>query len=980
MENLWANSDYSDDYLCFLQQMLDEGFDATTMLTRIDELADLIRPDVYADNNKMYSNSEFEQNLYSDTQDGRDTIYGLLNFVQQRAAYLDDLLDDYALDCAATPSDLVGTLFINEFMAENDTTIQDPSGTGFPDWIEIHNAGSSTIDLGGMYLTDDLTNPYQWQIPAGVTIGPGTHLLFWADNDEEQGDNHTNFKLSADGEEIGLYDSDGVSKIDSIVFGTQHADVSYGRYPDGADSWDYMAAPTPASANDTHSTPPVITDTGHSPASPTDSDVVWVTAAATDDGSVASVTVTYDAGGGAVELSMLDDGANGDGDADDDVYGAQLPAHVTGTYVTYFVTATDDFGSTSIDPTRAPSVTYSYMVGYTPPELYVNELMADNDTTIQDPDGTGYPDWIEIFNASSSTINLGGMYLTDDAGDPTQWQIPAGVTVGPGAHLLFWADNDEEQGDTHTNFKLSADGEYIGLYDTDGNGNALIDGTDFGAQSTDISLGRCPDGGDDWTLFTAPTPGDKNVCGDSSLSFIPAAGFASGSGGSFWVTGVDLNNAGEETMTYSFWWLPRGEDNSQPTMSDPVTLGPGTSARYANILDEVFELDSVDSPFGAVAISASGSDALSIARIFNQDEAGDGGTFGQALPGVGADDLIMEGETRRIVFMSEDDDFRANLGCQNGTDGEISINYELFDDAGTSLEVGTMGLAAYSNDQINQVFENDSPVNGYVDVWSDTAGAAFTCYGSVIDNVTGDPTTILPQDAQTQDLIFISAAGFASGAGDSFWVTDVDLNNAGTGMLTYEFWWLPRGEDNSQPLVSDGFNLDVGRSVRYANILDEVFGLDSADSPFGAIAFSASGSDALSLARIYNQAGTTEGGTFGQSLPGVSASDLIMEGETQRIIFMSEDDDFRANLGCQNGTGDAISITYEIFDDEGTSLEIGALGLAAYSNDQVNRIFSDYSPVNGYVDVWSETADAAFSCYGSVVDNVPGDPTTILPQ
>ncbi len=46
------------------------------------------------------------------------------------------------------------------------------------------------------------------------------------------------------------------------------------------------------------------------------------------------------------------------------------------------------------------------------------------------------------------------------------------------------------------------------------------------------------------------------------------------------------------------------------------------------------------------------------------------------------------------------------------------------------------------------------------------------------------------------------------------------------------------------------------------------------------------------------------------------------------------------------------------FDDTGTSLEIGAMDLAAYSNDQVNRIFQDVSPVNGYVDVWSDTAGA----------------------
>ena len=95
MENLWANDDYSNDYLCDLQQMLDSGFDATTMKARIDELADLIRADLYADPNKLYSSAKFETNLYNNIQDGRDTIYGLRYFVQQRADYLQTELANY---------------------------------------------------------------------------------------------------------------------------------------------------------------------------------------------------------------------------------------------------------------------------------------------------------------------------------------------------------------------------------------------------------------------------------------------------------------------------------------------------------------------------------------------------------------------------------------------------------------------------------------------------------------------------------------------------------------------------------------------------------------------------------------------------------------------------------------------------------------------------------------------------------------------
>ena len=136
---------------------------------------------------------------------------------------------------------------INEFMASNNNTIEDPDEVGeYPDWIELYNTGTQSIDLGGMYLTDNLSLPMKWQIPAGITINPGEFLVFWADDDDEQGDYHANFKLSAGGEEIGLFDSNGVP-IDSIDYTTvpQTTDISYGRYVDGTDNFRFFYNPTP---------------------------------------------------------------------------------------------------------------------------------------------------------------------------------------------------------------------------------------------------------------------------------------------------------------------------------------------------------------------------------------------------------------------------------------------------------------------------------------------------------------------------------------------------------------------------------------------------------------------------------------------------------------------------------------------------------------------------------------------------------------
>ncbi len=514
MENLWANADYANDYLCAMQRMLDEGFDATTMQQRIDELADLIRTDLYADPNKMYTNAQFEQNLQSDITDGPDTVYGLLHLVQQRAPYLAGRLATTTLDCPAAPSDLVGTLFVNELMADNATTIEDPAEPGaFEDWFEIYNASSSPVDLGGLYLTDDLASPTTWQVPLGVTIAANGHLLIWADDEETQGSTHAGFKLGASGEAIGLFDRDGSSLVDSVVFGAQYADVAYGRSPDGGDNWGFMAAPTPAAANGPHNATPVISGTAHTPAWPTSADEVRVTATVTDDGAVAAVTLTFDAGGGPSDLPMMDDGASGDGAAGDGTYGALVPAQPTATIVRYYLSATDTLGATATDPASAPTVTHSYVVGYVRKALFVNELMADNDATVEDPDEPGaFEDWVELHNAGTTTVDLGGMYMSDDPDVPTAWQVPAGVTIAPGSFLIVWCDDDVAQGATHASFKLSAAGEQVGLYESDANGNVAVDAVTFGAQSTDVSLGRCPDGGGCWEIMGVATPGASNSC------------------------------------------------------------------------------------------------------------------------------------------------------------------------------------------------------------------------------------------------------------------------------------------------------------------------------------------------------------------------------------------------------------------------------------------------------------------------------------
>ena len=437
---------------------------------------------------------------------------------------------------------------LNEFMATNTAFLEDPDEPGeFPDWIELHNPLSDAVDIGGLYLTDDLALPTKYQIPFGVILPGDGYLVFYADNDIEQGPLHTNFKLAAAGEVVAVFDANGVTLIDAITFGSQLTDVSFGRFPSGSGPWGFMSTPTPSATNAPHNPPPVISDVSRAPALPMSTDTVTITATVSDNVLVASVTLNYNADGSWVAIAMLDDGASGDGSAGDDVYGAAIPAQPTDTIVNYYLVARDDVAAQSTDPPFAPALTHTYVVDYVPPALFINEFMADNDTVIEDPDAPfEYDDWIEIYNAEPFTVDLGEMYLTDDLAFPRKFLVPGGTTIPAGGYLLYWADSQALQGPTHLNFRLGASGEEIGLYDADARGNVPIDTLTFGLQQTDVSQGRCPDASANFQFFNPATPGTMNepcsaelqacclaggVCNDlDSFSCADSGGLTQGSG------------------------------------------------------------------------------------------------------------------------------------------------------------------------------------------------------------------------------------------------------------------------------------------------------------------------------------------------------------------------------------------------------------------------------------------------------------------
>ncbi len=140
-------------------------------------------------------------------------------------------------------------LYINEFMADNETTDVDGSGGSFPDWIELYNDGEEDLSLDGFTITDDLAAPTMWSLPP-LTIAAGGFLILFADGDTTASD-HLPFKLSASGEEIGLYQvgDEMMLQIDAVAYGELPADHSAARSPDASENWVTTDQPTPGTSN-----------------------------------------------------------------------------------------------------------------------------------------------------------------------------------------------------------------------------------------------------------------------------------------------------------------------------------------------------------------------------------------------------------------------------------------------------------------------------------------------------------------------------------------------------------------------------------------------------------------------------------------------------------------------------------------------------------------------------------------------------------
>lgn len=448
---------------------------------------------------------------------------------------------------------------INEVMASNQSVITDEYGE-YEDWIELYNTGTEAVNVGGCYLTDDLSNQTLYRIPMdypdSTTIAPGGYLILWADKDPEQGIRHLDFSISGNGESVGLYQPSGnnIITLDEITFQSQTADISYGSIPNGSTNRE-STVPTPGAENaqlETIENIFINEFVASNNGSLQDNygefeDWIEIYNAGTEPINIGGLYITDDLTRPdkyRIPTDYPDSTTIAPGEflllwADNDIEQGILHLDFTlsasgeaiglgqntGGGISYLDQITYQAQISDVSMARYPNGTGSFETTFYPTPsasnertypsqisgIFINEVASENGS--YDDNRGQSDDWIEIYNANDFEVNIGGLFISDSIANQTLWRIPSvypdSTTIPANGYLVLWADNDLNQGIGHLGFKLSSQGESVGLFQAIDSDIITIDTITYNNQIEDITFGRFEDGMPN-IEYLSPTPLAEN--------------------------------------------------------------------------------------------------------------------------------------------------------------------------------------------------------------------------------------------------------------------------------------------------------------------------------------------------------------------------------------------------------------------------------------------------------------------------------------
>jgi hypothetical protein len=401
----------------------------------------------------------------------------------------------------------------------------------------------------------------------------------------------------------------------------------------------------------------------------------------------------------------------------------------------------------------------------------------------------------------------------------------------------------------------------------------------------------------------------------------------------------------------------------------PVTVAAGAVVELANVAGTAF---AAPDSAGAVEVS-SPVELVVTARTYN--DAPDG-TFGQFLPGLGVAEGIGAGDLAALPQLRSGAGFRTNVGFVDLSGSGAVARIRLYD--GSGGRVGDELLETVPAGgwwQRNRVFREAGvgACDGCYALVEVVSGGPVWAYGSVVDNASGDPTTVPMKvldggGSAGAEISLVAGIAETAGANQTRWRSNLALLNLSGGPVSAGLSY--RHEDG---VAESGLTLLDGELVEFEDAAGQLFGVpDSA----GAVEVDADG-PLVVTARTYNDA---PAGTYGQFLPGVAEAASLAPGDRGLLSQLKSGDRFRTNIGFVSFSGAPCSVRVTLRDQAGGSLATATAEVPPGGWSQLNRVFANagFSDVPlGSAEVEVLTGGCRVWAYASVVDNDSGDPTTV---
>ena len=281
---------------------------------------------------------------------------------------------------------------------------------------------------------------------------------------------------------------------------------------------------------------------------------------------------------------------------------------------------------------------------------------------------------------------------------------------------------------------------------------------------------------------------------------IPVTAHRSGIGGTEWRSDLHVTAASNE---WTEVWLGLVAGDGGAPEWQRVALPPGGQLDRDDLVGRGFGLDDAAGPLLVVS-----KRPLAVSsRTFT---GGAGGTYGQEIPAIPMAELVKGGTELVLLMLRQDGAFRTNLGVTNGSHEPIVVEIALFDAEGRTLGTVDRELPPLGWEQVDGALAEvgAAPLSdAYAVVSASPSTARFAAYASIVDAVTGDPTTIAGLPAAAEPLV-VPAAGRGPGFAGTFWRSDLEVVNPGRDPAAYRIERL----DGSAAVA---FELAAGQAHRH---------------------------------------------------------------------------------------------------------------------------------------------------------------------